>query len=166
MNFSRVNVIVAMTCYGLFAAVNFVEGMQPAFETSAHRDTNGVSVVVEKDRAVFTVESPSGIGRTVIKKPGENWPGAVVLRLRLNGLESFRVSIDNVTLEASVSSQTGQVRVWKEGQEVSPLHEKSPYWMPVKLLDTFGKPTTKIPFKTASSKFCCQKSASKTLPTP
>ena len=71
----------------------------------------------------------------------------MVLRLHLKGLENFRVTNDKVQLEASVSSQDGKVRLWKDGKEDSLLDTKSPYWMDVRMVGSDGKPSKVIPLK-------------------
>jgi hypothetical protein len=45
----------------------------------------------------------------------------------MNGLESFQLTNEKVKLEASVSSQDGTGRLWKDGKEESPLDAKSPH---------------------------------------
>jgi len=51
-----------------------------------------------------------------------------------------------VKLEASVSSQDGKVRLWKDRKEDAPLDAESPYWFEIRLVDD-GKPTKAIPLK-------------------
>ena len=70
-----------------------------------------------------------------------------MLRLHLKGLENFKVSNGKVTLEASMSSQDGNVRLWKDGKEDSPLDSKSPYWLEIRRFDHDGKEATTIPLK-------------------
>ena len=89
------------------------------FKVTTKRADDAVEVRVEKERTVFLVKSPFGISRAVIERQGEKWPGAVVLRLHLKGLENFRASNGKVTLEAAVSIRDGKpkVRLWKDGKE-------------------------------------------------
>jgi hypothetical protein len=54
---------------------------------------------------------------------------------------------DQSKLEASVSSQDGKVRLWKDGKEDSPLDAKSPRWMDIRLVGSDGKPAKGIPLK-------------------
>lgn len=49
--------------------------------------------------------------------------------MRLKGLESFKLWNGQTKLDASVSSHDGRMRLWKDGQEDSPLDSKGPYWM-------------------------------------
>jgi len=66
---------------------------QPArFKITTKRADDSVEVRVEKDRAVFAVKSPFGISQAVIERQEDTWPKAVVLRLHLKGLSSFRAS--------------------------------------------------------------------------
>ena len=103
---------------------------QPAkFKITTKRKDDSVEVGSAKDKTVFAVKSPFGISQAVIEREGEKWPEAVVLRLHLKGLESFRASNGKVTVDAAVGIQEGQVkvRIWKDGKEDAPLDEKSPF---------------------------------------
>ena len=57
-----------------------------------------MEVQTDKEKTVFIVKSPFGISQAVIERTDENWPDAVVLRLHLQGLESFKASNGKVTL--------------------------------------------------------------------
>jgi hypothetical protein len=139
--------------YGLLVvavvAMNAAVDDTPPFEITTKRDNDRVEVKVEKNKATFSVHSPFGIGHAVIERAEENWPDAVVLRLRLTGLENFRVTNGKVKLEGSASIQEGKplVRLWKDGKQDMPLDAKSPYWMEVRILGGEGKPAKVIPLK-------------------
>ncbi len=120
---------------------------EPQFKITTKRDNDKVEVKVEKDKTVFSVHSPFGISQAVIERTDENWSDIVMLRLHLNGLENFKVSNGRVTLKASVSSQDGNVRQWKDGKEDSSLDAKSPYWAEIRMFGDDEKPTTSIPLK-------------------
>jgi len=60
-------------------------------------------------------------------------------------LENFKVTNGTITLEATVSSQDGKVRQWKDGKEDSLLDAESPYWMEIRLVGKDGKPVKTIP---------------------
>src|SRR5215467_9920355 len=126
------------------------DGAAPAkFKVTTKRQDDAVEVQADKDRTVFSVKSPFGISQAVIEREGEKWPDAIVLRLQLKGLESFRASNGKVTLHASVGIQEGKekVRMWKDGKEGVPLDEKSPFWMKIRMLGSDGKPAKEIPLK-------------------
>ena len=123
---------------------------QPAkFKITTKRKDDSVEVKAEKDRTVFNVKCPFGISRAVIERQEATWPDAVVLRLHLKGLASFRASNGKVTVDAAVSRQEGKVKVrlWKDGKQDAPLDEKSPYWTDIRIVGGDGKPASELPLK-------------------
>ena len=137
-----VAVMAAVLSTGCTIAVD-----EPEFKITTKRDNDKVEVKVESDKAVFSVHSPFGISQTVIERTGENWSDIVMLRLHLKGLENFKVTNGKVTLDSAVSSQDGNVRLWKDGKEDSPLDSKSPYWTEIRMFGDDGKPMNTIPLK-------------------
>jgi hypothetical protein len=119
----------------------------PPFKITTKRDTDKVEVQADKEKTVFVVKSPFGISQAVIERAGEKWPDAVVLRLHLKGLESFRASNGKDTLDAAVSSQDRKVRLWTDGKEDAVLDAKSPLWMEMRMVGGDGKPAKAIPLK-------------------
>ena len=119
----------------------------PPYKITTKRDTDRVDVKADKKQTAFIVKSPFGISNAVIERTGEKWPDSVVLRLHLKGLENFKATNDKLKLEASVSSQDGKVRLWKDGKEDKPLDAKSPYWMSIRMVGNNGKPAIAIPLK-------------------
>ena len=123
---------------------------QPAkFKVTTKRKDDAVEVRAEKDKTLFVIKSPFGISQAVIERDGEKWPDAVVLRLHLKGLSSFRASNGKVRVDAAVSMEEGmqKVRVWKGGKEDAPLDENSPYWMAIRIASGDGKPAKELPLK-------------------
>lgn len=131
------------------AMTNTADDAIPAFKITNKRDNDRVEVQVEKDKVTFSVQSPFGISQATIEPMGEKWPDAVVLRLRLKGLENFKVTNGTVTIEGSASLQERKplVRLWKDGQEDKPLDTKSPFWIGVRILSDVGTPAKEIPLK-------------------
>jgi hypothetical protein len=119
------------------------------FKATTKRADDAVEVRAGKDRTVFAVKSPFGISQAVIERQEDTWPKAVVLRLHLKGLSSFRASNGKVRLDAAVSIDEGKqkVRVWKDGQEDSPLDEQSPLWTDIRTVGGDGKPARELPLK-------------------
>ena len=124
-------------------------GRLAGFKITTGRADDAVAVRAEKDRTVVAVESPSGIGRAVLERPGGTWPEGLVLRLHLKGLEGFRASNGHLTLDAAVSIPQGRkrVRLWKDGNEGAPLNEKSPFWMDIRVIGGDGRPARGLPLK-------------------
>jgi hypothetical protein len=119
------------------------------FKITTRRADDAVTVRSDQGRTVITVKSPFGISQSVLERLGETWPEAVVLRLHLKGLSSFRASNGTVTPDAAVSLQEGRtrVRIWKDGKEDSPLDEKSPFWMDIHIVGGDGRPAQELPLK-------------------
>jgi hypothetical protein len=119
------------------------------FKITTRKIEDDVQVQVDKYKTVFAVKSPLGISHADIERLGNKWPDTVMLRLHLKGLESFRVSNGQVTLDATVSIDEGKptVRVWKGGNENAGLDEKSPFWTDVRILAGDGKLAGTIPVK-------------------
>src|SRR5262249_19656425 len=104
------------------------------FKITTKRADDSVEVRGEKGRTVFAVKCPSGISQAVIERQEDTWPKAVVLRLRLKGLSSFRASNGKFMVNAVASIRDGkpQVRLWKDRKEDAPLDEKSPLWTDIR----------------------------------
>lgn len=124
-------------------------GAEPDFEVICKRNDDGVEVATEAGRTVLTVASPRGIGAATVQRRQSRWPAAVVLRMRLRGLESLTITADHVTLGVSVSSspphmarlhfsQTGQ-------QQEKAIDRNSRYWTEARVLNADGKPARGLP---------------------
>lgn len=123
------------------------EGEQLRFKIMTKKLDDTVEVQAGKDRVAFIVNSQSGISQAVIERQEDKWPKVVVLLLNLKGLESIQVSNDSVRLDAAVSSQTGMVRLWKDGNEEAPVDKNSPFWTEIRMLGRDGKPATQKPLR-------------------
>jgi hypothetical protein len=73
-------------------------------EATVDRGDSIVRVAAEGQRIVIDVKSENGIGQVTVRRKGEVWPKEVVLRMRLKGMESLRVSLGETALEWSVAS--------------------------------------------------------------
>jgi hypothetical protein len=123
---------------------------QPAkFKITTKRTDDSVEVRADKDKTLFSVKCPFGISQAVIERADDKWPEGVVLRLHLKGLSSFRASNGKVTVDAAVSIEEGRQKVslWKDGKEDTPLDEKSPFWVSIRILTSEGKPAKELPLK-------------------
>lgn len=140
--------VVLLIAYAMLSSTTVGgDGDKPTFKVTTKKTDDDVEVRADKDKTVFVIKSPSGISQTVIERTGEKWPEAVLLRLNLKGLESFRATNGKVKLEAAVSSQNGKVRLWKDGKEDTPLDAKSSHWMEIRMVASDGKPANVIPLK-------------------
>jgi len=134
---------------GILGLSNIVTayGDDPRFRITTKREDDKVEVTVEKDKAAISIRSPFGISQAIIERHENRWPTSVMLRLHLKGLENFKVTNGNVTLEAALSSQDGKVRIWKDSMEDQSLDARHPYWMDIRMIGKDGKPVKTIPLK-------------------
>ena len=130
-------------------AVLALDAMTPMFKITTKRADDAVEVQADKDRTVFDVTSPFGVSQAVVERADDEWPKAVVLRLHLKGLESFRAENGKVRLDAAASIEDGKtkVRMWKDGKEDAPLEEKSALWTDIRIVGGDGKPANELPLK-------------------
>jgi hypothetical protein len=147
MKASRIALAVLFVVGG--TAVAGAGDQTPTFKITTKRNDDSVEVKAEKERAVFTVKSLFGISQAVIERHAATWPKAVVLRLHLKGLASFRASNGKVTVNAAVSIQEGQlkVRMWKDGKEGVPLDGKNALWTNIRIVRGDGKRAKELPLQ-------------------
>ncbi len=131
---------------GLIAALL---GAEADFAVAVKRGDDRVEVCAESGRVVFTVSSPRGIGAATIERRKAPWPKAMILRLRLRGLESLAITAGQVTLDVSVSSSpphTVRRSASETGrQEEKTIDRNSRYWTEVRSLNADGKPASGLP---------------------
>ena len=77
-------------------------GDMPAIDVTLDKHDDKVMVTTEDGRAVIEVTSFSGIGG--LTATADAWPEAVVVRLRLRGLEGLEIRYGDVTIATGVSS--------------------------------------------------------------
>jgi len=140
---------LALSNLAVAESLDLLKNQANQFKITARRMDDDIQVHADKHKTVFSVRGPLGISKADIERLGNKWPDTVVLRLHLKGLESFRVSNGQVTLDATVSTDEGKpmVCLWKGGNENSLLDEKSPFWMDVRILAGDGKLARAIPVK-------------------
>jgi hypothetical protein len=124
-------------------------GAEPDFDVTLKRGDDRVEVCAKPGRVVFTVVSPRGIGTATIARREPQWPKAVILQLRLRGLESLTTVAGQVALEASVSStppHTVRLSASAAGkQKEEAVDCSSHYWTEVRMLNADGKPASGLP---------------------
>jgi hypothetical protein len=123
---------------------------QAPFQVTTRKPEDRVRVQHAGDQVVFTIESPSGIGGARITRGIERWPTAVVLRLRLRGLERLQTSNGTVTLVASVASNAEHattLALAQSDQTEVRIERGSPYWTEIRILDAHDRPTRDLPLK-------------------
>lgn len=112
------------------------EREHPPFAGSVGREGSRVQFSAEGDTTIVDITSRFGIDQATIRRESPKWPGSILVRLHLKGLELFNVGNGELSVDWSVSS-TGNhsSRVFlRSGGEETALDNKSPYHAPVRII--------------------------------
>lgn len=132
-------------CAGSAAAPVLAAETRLRPDVTLEKPEDRVTEHVHDGRTIFSIHSPSGIGRATIHR--ESWPDHVSLRLYLRGLEGLTIENGSVALKASVLSHSGHrrlLRVVRQGQE-KVVKDDSPYRTEIRAFDAAGKPIEGLP---------------------
>ena len=108
------------------------ENQLPEFNAATDKD-NELSLRNESGTTVIDIQSPSGIGKADIEFLSGNYPGQIVLRLHIEGLEGFKLTYGTTTLSASspgTSEAVVQSLIQPDGAERA-ITPSSPLWMDI-----------------------------------
>ena len=115
----------------------------PVFAVAAEGDGNEVTASAEDGTLVVDVHSRSGIGSASVEHAAGTFPETIVVRLHLRGLEEFRLSYDDTTITASVSSGDSRSvfqNATQPGEGERPITPGSPFWMDVRIVTDRATP--------------------------
>lgn len=116
---------------------------KPAFHATVGRKDSRIQFDAEGNTTIFDVTSEFGIDKATVTRLTDEWPKSMVVRLHLKGLESFKVSNGEVTVQWAVGGDsTSRVTLWR-GKEEIPLDKDSPYFTEARI-DGDGK---EVPLK-------------------
>lgn len=117
------------------------EAEDPPFEAAVGREDSRVLFSAQGSATIIDIASKFGIDKATIKRQSHNWPGSIVVRLHLSGLELFNVGNGGCSVDWSVSStgdSSSRVFLRSRGDETA-LDTKSPYYTPVRIVGDNGK---------------------------
>jgi hypothetical protein len=85
------------------------------------------------DALLIDITSPTGIGSATIEKTAGEWPGKIVMRLRVKGLENFKFRYAETGIELSVSSRDNQAvyEAYEQAGQQGVVKAGDPYWIAV-----------------------------------
>jgi hypothetical protein len=124
-----IHVVVILICCGSVS----VEGGQSQVsspQATVRRADSRIRFIIEDAVTVIEVTSSFGIDKATVTRQEKQWPAAIVVRLHLRGLESFKASRNEVAVEWSVSStaeNANRVTLWQDGRELA-IQRGSPYY--------------------------------------
>ena len=100
----------------MFAVAGCATGQHgQAVRTELRKTEDSVAVTTTRDAIVVSVTSKSGIGGATLVRLGEAWPTSIMIRLKLNNLESFGMSNGDIRFNTSIRSP-GRMPYWKVGR--------------------------------------------------
>lgn len=118
------------------------------FDIKCFKDGDAVKVFGGAMGIILDVTSASGIGGATVERRSNRWPGKLILRLHLGGLESLAVSNGELTLRASIKTSGGAARIsygLRKGEEGPAPEKGGPYWTEIKVVDSRGATVRGLP---------------------
>lgn len=117
----------------------------PVLELAPGREDVSLKADTSNDSILIEIRSEGGIGSATVKLLSDDMPSRLVLRLYLHGMEELRFTYDDMTVQASVSSQQGNAiteTVVRKGQatESFTITPSSPFWMAIDLVSITDTP--------------------------
>ena len=93
----------------------------------------GITLSTTGDVLLIDITSPTGIGSAAIEKTSGQWPGQVIMRLHLNGLESFTFQYADTRIDVSVSSHADKAvhEVFAQPGKTGTVNPGDPCWIAV-----------------------------------
>lgn len=144
--------VIGLIMYG-FSACRTSHNTLARFEVIPKKEADQIEVSFEDQAAVFDIFSPGGIGGAEVKLASGNLPEKILLRLHLKGLEEFRLTAGDKTLQAEASSHGDNAiresisAIRNDSDGWRKLDPNSPYWMDVQIVDPEAKTAPKVPLK-------------------
>src|SRR5574341_1910567 len=136
------------------ASVHFstvVQRDETKLKVKAEGEGNSLTVKAEGETVIVDVNSRRGIGSATVEHASGPMPKKIVVRLRLKGLEEFRLSYDRTVITARVSSSDSRnitQSVGPPGGDDRPITPDSPHWMAIKIVSDQSPP--RIPLSQGS----------------
>lgn len=118
------------------------QGGEPQFTVTTKNSDDHVNIQHQNGVAFVDILSPTGIGAAAFELKSGVMPGKIVLRLHLQGLEEFRLTSSDESVEASVSSGDApsiQQRIISAGSE-TPILPVHPFWMIIDVVAEQAEP--------------------------
>ncbi len=101
-------------------AVTGTAGLSGApFDVTLRRAEDAAGITTAGEAVVVTITSKRGIGGAQLIRSGAAWPARLVLRLKLNNLESLKLANGRIRIETSLRSAR-ETPYWKIGAPGGP----------------------------------------------
>jgi len=123
--------VVLLSLAACAAATRQIDGA--TFRYTPLKGDPQIVFTTSNELLLIDITSLTGIGGATIEKASGQWPPKIVMRLHLNGIESFKFTYGAKTVNVSVSSQNSQIvreELVQDGQTRS-LSTDDTYWIAV-----------------------------------
>ena len=130
MRRSKLLLLACLAVFGLSACAPSTSTDRATFKAVPLKGDPVITFSATNDMLLIDITSPTGIGGATIEKNGGPWPPQIVVRLRVNGLESFKFRYGDTTIDVSVSSH-GDNAVREESSASGTLQPGDPNWIAV-----------------------------------
>ena len=112
-------------------APSSVSNVRAAYRAVPLKGDPRITFSTTNDTLLIDITSPTGIGSTAIEKTAGQWPGTVVMRLHVKGLEKFEFKYGNSSIDLAVSSQSDQAvhEVLTQPGKMGAVSPGDPYWI-------------------------------------
>jgi hypothetical protein len=138
----RALLVLVCTAVGVAACTGVLgprAASEPEYHVTSSRPSAQVAVSNEGDSAIVEVYSDNGIGNASVKLVSGTWPGSIVMRFHLQGLESLQFLYDETVVNVSVNTQNMILQsVSVDGAAEEAVNDQSDYWMGVTFVDKDG----------------------------
>lgn len=112
---------------------------EPEYHVTSSRPSAQIRVDNKGDSAIVEVYSDNGIGNGSVKLVSGMWPGSIVMRFHLQGLESLQFLYDETVVNVSVNTLNMILQsVSTAGAAEEAVDDQSDYWMPVTFVGKDG----------------------------
>ncbi len=146
--------LICLAISNLSACVPATTSIDPlAYKATSLKGDPVITFNVTADKLMIDITTLTGIGSSAIEKITGQWPPQIVLRLRVQGLESLKFHYADMTIDVSVSSNGDHV-VREEASATGTLRPDDPNWMAVTPSEDYFEVTTPAAFlKSGENKF-------------
>ena len=129
--------LLALSCFTLLSLAACAPSSAPlaqaTFVAVPLKGDPRVTFSTSGEMLVIDITSPTGIGGAAIEKTSGRWPGQIVMRLHVKGLESFKFLYADTRIEVSVSSHGDNAvsEVYEQSGKMGTASPGDPYWIAV-----------------------------------
>jgi hypothetical protein len=129
--------VLALSCFTLLSptacAPSSASSKPATYEGVPLKGDPGITFSTAGDMLLIEVTSPTGIGSAAVEKTSGQWPGKIVMRLHVKGLESFTFRYADVRIDASVSSHGDNAvsEAYQQSGTSGAAAPGDPYWIAI-----------------------------------